>query len=50
MRSRKKLLDWTLVFTLALGAATSASASRFVRVDMDYLVAENETIVIGEVL
>jgi len=33
---------------MAAGAATAANASTFLRVGLDYLVAENETIVVGE--
>lgn len=47
-RARKLLCGLTLC--IALGAGTPAGASTFVRVGFDDLVAENETIVIGEVL
>lgn len=47
---RKKLFQGAIAFALAVCIATPASASRFARVGMDYLVAENETIVVGEVL
>jgi hypothetical protein len=50
MTVRKKLLQGTMAFALAVGMAAPASASRFVHVGMDYLAAESETIVIGEVL
>ena len=50
MNVKKKLFQGALAFALAVGVATPASASRFVRVDMDHLVAGSETVVVGEVL
>lgn len=47
---KSKFLQRAAVFAVLAAFATSASASRFGRVGLDYLVAENETIVIGEVL
>ncbi len=41
---------WGLTFAIALGIGTPAGASTFVRVGLDYLVAGNGLIVVGEVL
>lgn len=40
----------TLACGIALASLAPASASTFARVDLDYLVKENETIVVGEAL
>ena len=47
---RAKSLPWALTLCIALGAGAPASASTFARVGLDYLVAENGLIVVGEVL
>jgi hypothetical protein len=47
-RSRKLFCGLTLA--IALGVGTPAGASTFVRVGLDYLVAQNGLIVVGEVL
>lgn len=47
-RARKLLCGLTLAIALGLGAP--AGASTFVRVGLDYLVAENGLVVVGEVL
>jgi hypothetical protein len=48
MRGARNLL-WALTLAIALGTG-AAGASTFSRVGLDYLVAENETIVVGEVV
>jgi hypothetical protein len=47
-RMRKALLAFAAAL-IAAGASPPAGASTFARVGLDYLVAENETIVVGEV-
>jgi hypothetical protein len=49
MRRTRKLL-WGLTLAIALGVSAPAGASTFMRVGLDYLVAENGLIVVGEVL
>ncbi|HEV7670143.1 MAG TPA: hypothetical protein VGS22_16620 [Thermoanaerobaculia bacterium] len=49
MRRTKNLL-WGLTLALLLSAGMPAGASTFGRVGLDYLVAENDLIVLGEVL
>jgi hypothetical protein len=46
----RKLVHWAAAFAAAFALAVPATASQFGRVGLDYLVAENETIVVGEVL
>jgi hypothetical protein len=46
----RKLLSVVLAFAAAIALAVPAGASRFVRIGLDYLVAENETVVVGEVV
>lgn len=50
MRTLSNIVRGVVVFSIAAGLAASAEASRFVRVDLDYLVAANETVIVGEVL
>jgi len=47
---KRKMFQGAAALALAVALATPAGASRFARVGLDYLVAENETIVIGEVI
>ena len=44
----KRWVATTLASGIALASTAPASASTFARVDLDYLVSENETIVVGE--
>jgi hypothetical protein len=48
MRRVKSFLPWMLTLCLALAGAAQAGASTFARVDLDYLVAGNGLIVVGE--
>jgi hypothetical protein len=47
---REKSLPWVLALCIAGGIGAPAGASTFARVGLDYLVAENGMIVVGEVL
>lgn len=48
--SRTRRLLYGLAFTLAVAAGAPAGASTFARVGLDYLVAENGLVVVGEVV
>lgn len=47
---RTRRWGWALTLAIALGAGAPAGASTFARVGLEYLVAENGLIVVGEVL
>lgn len=47
---RVRDLSWALTLCAILGSGAQAGASTFARVGLDYLVAENSMIVVGEVL
>jgi hypothetical protein len=50
MKRAGKYLGGLMAIAIAAGAAAPASASTFIREDLDALVAGNETIVVGEVV
>jgi len=47
---RTRTLSCGIILAVALGMSAPAGASTFVRVGLDYLVAENGLVVVGEVL
>jgi hypothetical protein len=50
MSWKRSLSRGSIAFALAVFVAAQAGASSFTRVGLDYLVAANETVVVGEVL